>query len=237
MSMIDVRDIPVHYINLDTETGKDKITYNLLSRMGFKNINRFSAIVHEDPKIGCARSHYTILHENTGPLIIVEDDIVSMDTNRYSFDVPKNADALYLGCSQWGRYLNFSGPFTQYKRISPDIVRIYNMLSGHAMCVLSDDYRVHLSRIARHAGFEHGYHMDVGYAETQKFYNVLCLEAPMFAQRGYNYKVTSGNMTEMCSNVSTAKPEFDVVKYNLTMLDGVRDLNGVCSFYDPRWWD
>ena len=233
--MIDVRELPVHYINLDNDQGRRISTQSLLFSMGFKDVNRLSGIKHEDPKVGCARSHHKALVENKAPFIIMEDDLVPMHNNMFEYSVPPDADALYLGCSQWGRYLNFSGPFTQYKRYTEDIVRVYNMLAAHAVIILTESYRDHLSRIAYHAGYQHGYHMDVGYAETQKFYNVYALDKPIFAQSGYNYNVTSGPLSEMGTDIAVAKKQFDVVKYDLNKLTGVQDRNGVGSFYDPRW--
>ena len=78
--------------------------------------------------------------------------------------------------------------------------------------------------------------MDVGYAETQKYYKVYALNQPVFKQSGYNDRVTSGPITEMGTDYETSKQQFNQVIWDLNKLTTAKDLNGVGAFYDPRWW-
>ena len=72
---LNLTDIPVYYINLDDQEEKRKRTETMLKQIGFKFVERFSAIKHEAGRIiGCARSHYEILNRAEVPFIILEDD-------------------------------------------------------------------------------------------------------------------------------------------------------------------
>ena len=234
---INLRLIPTYYINLDSQPERGESTQSTLSSLGFSNINRIAGVCDADPKVGCALSHKKIMLNRITPvpITILEDDIVYTGAP-LEYDIPDDADALYLGCSQWGRLLNFSGPFLQYKNISNDVVRIYNMLSTHAMVFFNEGYRQHLGRIAQHSAEEHQYHLDIGYAETQRYYKVYALNRPVFKQSGYNEPVTSKPITEMGMDYETSKRYFSEVMWDLTKINGVPDLKGSPSYYDPRWW-
>ena len=61
---LNLLEIPVYYINLDEQEEKRKRTETLLKSLGFRYVNRLSAIKHEAGRIiGCARSHYEILKQ------------------------------------------------------------------------------------------------------------------------------------------------------------------------------
>jgi len=235
---VDIRQIPVYFINLDKDEQKKKQTVDTLFNLGFNSVTRIPGEAHSNPKVGCALSHYKVLSDKNikTPFILVEDDIVYNNSQRFVYDIPDNVDSLYIGASQWARYLNFSGPYLQYKKITDDIVRTFNMLTSHGVIHFNEGYREHLSRIAYHASHEEFYHMDVGYAETQKYYNVYALDLPLFAQSGYNHPVTSKRITEMGMDYEQSKADFESSKWDLMQLVKRADLNGINGYYDPRWW-
>lgn len=193
---INLTNIPVYYVNMDGEDDKRKTTESMLKSMGFNYVNRFNAIRHESGRIiGCARSHYQILNNNKPPFIILEDDCALNKKFKSNIEIPNNADALYLGISHWGRYLNHSGPYVHYTRIDDEIVRVYNMLATHAILYLSDSYVDICKRVAYHFGYEVENHLDIGFAEIHRFYNVYSFDKPLFRQYEWN-KVTSGKLSE-----------------------------------------
>lgn len=193
---INLTNIPVYYVNMDDEDDKRKTTESMLKSMGFNYVNRFNAIRHESGRIiGCARSHYQILNNNKPPFIILEDDCALNKKFKSNIEIPNNADALYLGISHWGRYLNHSGPYVHYTRINDEIVRVYNMLATHAILYLSDSYVDICKRVAYHFGYEVENHLDIGFAEIHRFYNVYSFDKPLFRQYEWN-KVTSGKLSE-----------------------------------------
>lgn len=199
-------DVPVYYINLDGQDEKRKLTESLLKRLGFKYVERLPAIQHEAGRIiGCARSHYEILSRNLKPpFIILEDDCILNREFESEVELPDNSDSLYLGISHWGRYLNHSGPYVHYDRVSDNIVRVYNMLATHAIMYLSQEYVDICKRISYHYGYEVENHLDIGFAEVHKLYNVYSFDEPLFCQYDWS-AVTTGKL----SSVSIDKTESD----------------------------
>jgi hypothetical protein len=44
---LNLLDVPVYYINLDEQDEKRKLTESLLKRLGFKYVERLSAVKHD----------------------------------------------------------------------------------------------------------------------------------------------------------------------------------------------
>jgi len=244
---INLLEVPVYYINLDEEEEKRKRTENLLSSLGFRNINRFSAIKHEAGRIiGCARSHYEILKSQKPPFIILEDDCSLNKKFVDEINIPDNADALYLGISHWGRYLNHSGPYVHYSKVNDNIVRVHNMLATHAILYLSQDYASMCKRISYHFGYEVENHLDIGFAEIHKFFNVYSFDEPLFRQYEWS-AVTTGKLSSVSYNKNEADKLYQEVKtedenyYKLNQefkspikpLIMKKDVNGIPGYFVP----
>jgi hypothetical protein len=232
---VDIKNLPTYYINLDSQDDRRQSTSYMLNRLNFTSVTRVTGIVHDDSKVGCARSQEKVLSDKTipTPFILMEDDCVFTGIDDLVYEIPDDADALYLGNSQWARYLNFSGPFLHYQKIDDRIVKVYNMLAAHAVIYFTDEYRQVCSRISKYCGYQLLDHMDNGYAEIQKYYNVYSLNMPLFKQSGNNGGVTSSKITEMGIPVSSSDNFFNQVKYDLNKLQGVPDLNNCPSTYYP----
>jgi hypothetical protein len=232
---INIRRLPTYYINLDSKDERRRSTEYTLKRLNFNNVTRVSAIPHNDSKVGCARSQHKVLSDSSikTPFLLVEDDIVFTGITDFEYEIPDDADALFIGNSQWARYLNFSGPFLHYKKIDDKIVKVYNMLAAHAIIYLNEEFRQVCSRISQYSGYEILDHMDNGYAEVQKYYNVYALNNPLFKQSGHNGGVTSSKIEDIGIEYSNANKFFDDVKYDLNKLQGVPDLNNCPSTYYP----
>ena len=168
-------DIPVIYINLDEQTERKERIENSLKELGFKNIIRLSAYKDPDSKRGCAYSHALALEEIEAPFILLEDDCLPLN------------DAVYLGISSWGRMNSHSGPCVQWDNVDnyPDIVRIYNMLSAHAIFYINSDY-VDLCKRISYNGYLISDHHDIGFAEVQRYYDIYAFDSPLFYQTSSN---------------------------------------------------
>lgn len=189
---LDLREIPAIYINLDKDVEKKERIESQLKELGFKTIIRLSATYDNNSKRGCAISHAYALEEVDPPFIVFEDDCIALDF-RPEIEIPDDADAVYLGISSWGRMNSHSGPFVQYEKIDNDILRVYNMLGAHAILYLNEDFVDLYKRIAYH-GYCISDHMDIGFAEVQKYYDVYAFNKPMFCQtssNGTNSELTS----------------------------------------------
>jgi hypothetical protein len=245
---IDIRLYPVYYINLDEDTEKKDRTEKLLKDMQFKQIIRVPAIKHEKGRIvGCARSHYDILSRIKSPAIVLEDDCDLNKDFDGTIDMPLVADAVYLGISHWGRYLNHSGPYVHVSKTDTECVRVYNMLATHAILYLNQDYLNMCSRISRHSGYVIHNHVDIGFAEIQKYFNIYALDVPLFRQYDWS-AVTSGRLSENSID-ATESDEF----YSKVMADDANfyklneefkspfrplisrlDVNGIPGYFVPN---
>ena len=244
---LNLIDIPVFYINLDEQEEKRKTTETLLKQLGFKYVQRFSAVKHEAGRIiGCARSHYEILRTQKPPFIILEDDCALNKEFTNVLEIPDNADALYLGISHWGRYLNHSGPYVHTTKVNDEVVRVHNMLATHAILYLTESYVDVCKRVAHHFGYEVENHLDIGFAEIHKLYNVYALNEPLFRQYEWS-AVTTGKLSENSLNSQAADSLYqrvltetenyyklnDTFKSPIKPLIEMRDVNGIPGYFLP----
>jgi hypothetical protein len=232
---INIRTLPTYYINLDNQEERRETTEYTLNRLNFNSVTRISGISCEDPKVGCARSQHKFLSDSSilTPFLLMEDDCLYTGVKEFEYEIPDDADAFFIGNSQWARYLNFSGPFLHYRKIDNQIVQVYNMLAAHAIIYLNEEYRQICSRISKYCGYQLLDHMDNGYAEIQKYYNVYALNQPIFKQSGHNGGVTSSKITDIGIDANKSHQFFDMYNKNLNKLQGVPDLNGCPSTYYP----
>ena len=112
-----------------------------------------------------------------------------MDTFRYECVVTAHTDALYLGVSlfgikkpgqlSWGGWHN-----TQFVPYAPGFVRVFNMLSRHAILYISDKFHQHTIEASLQALTypPHTYAGDIGYAMLQPNHLVLAPHDPICYQ-------------------------------------------------------
>ncbi len=199
---LDLREIPFYYINLDDAVDRRNNTESQLKELGIKNIIRVPAIRHSYGAAGTPRSMQKALElaQNGKPFVLMEDDVA---VKRFDpiIEIPDDADAFYLGISGWGRMNSHSGPFVQWERVSDDILRTYNMLSGHAIMYITDHYIDLVKKICYHAGYNIEDHVDIGFAEVQRWHNVYALDDPYFYQTSSdgNQVVTYSPLSEQQS--------------------------------------
>jgi hypothetical protein len=190
---LDLREIPVIYINLDRDIEKKETIENTLKELGFKTIIRSPGHLHPTgSRAGCSMAQHIALKKLNPPFIIIEDDATPLNFDPI-VEIPDNADAVYLGISSWGRMNGHSGPYVQYEKIDDTLLRVYNMLGTHAILYLNEEYTSVCKKIAYHQFETEGY-IDVGFTDIMKYYNVYCFDSPHFYQsssNGTNGKLTS----------------------------------------------
>jgi len=218
---INLIEIPVFYINMSKDKHKKKHIEQQLSDLGFKNVTRINAV--EDKKngrVGLSKSQLMALSQVSAPFIVLEDDA---DPNSFEpvIEVPDDADAVYLGNSQWGLQSSHAGFYLKYKKVEgyPKILRIFNMLSSHAILYLNQEYVRVCQRTTKYCAETYPMPMDVPFAMIQRFFNIYAVNDPMFIQKDYEGKMS-------------AAPQFTNKK--LTSYK-IREL----SDFDPRtmYWD
>jgi len=183
---IDLREIPVVWINLDTATENAKQMEQKLKDYGFKHTFRKSACVIEPPPgtpatiahyVGCAQSHIDILDDNkyNTPLLILEDDAEFTETFNPILDIPDDSDGIYLGISTGNRYY-------QTKRYNENYLRIGGILATHAILYVNESYRHIMSQAAKHCILDLKQPWDLGASSVQFSQRVYTPNKPYFYQ-------------------------------------------------------
>lgn len=181
---IDIKSLPVRYINMNRHTDRNLDMIQLGRDLKLNDYLRVEGVdMPGHPKAGCATSHYNIFESMNQPTVILEDDCVIVN-NDTIIDVPDDADAVYLGLSNWG-YLDSTSELQNFKykrhKDYDHIYRVDGMLATHAILYISQDYIDMSKRVAKwHA--ENDKHIDQGLALIQKYFNVYALGYPMFYQ-------------------------------------------------------
>ena len=187
---LDLRKVPFYYVNLERQPERMEKMEELLSSLEIEEYYRIDAKPHQNGFAGCAQTVADALDTlQSGPFVLLEDDIALKNWEPI-IDIPDDADAFYLGISGWGRMNGHSGPCVQHEKVGNNIVRIRNMLSGHAILYLSDEWIKAAQRACSFAGYEIQSFYDVQVAEIMRFYNVYAFDDPYFYQTS-----SDGNQT------------------------------------------
>ncbi len=195
--IFSVRDVPVFIITTKPYTETTKKRRKSIERlMQAKQIKNYSFVeslyVPKEPVFGCAFGHALAVEKALAAghdkFVVLEDDVTIQDLNdNLHYYIPKDADAFYLGMSVGGTSFisnknehHWGGV---YYREMPEggIVRIYNMLSTHAVAILSDAFARNYLRCATEA-CSRGVPVDTILALTHRHYNVYGLMDPIFYQ-------------------------------------------------------
>jgi len=184
--IIDLREIPVVWINLDSATENAKAMQDRLDRHGFKFTYRKSARVIPPPPgtpkeiahyKGCGQSHIDILDDlkYSTPLLILEDDAEFTENFQPVLELPDDVDGVYLGISHGNVY---------YKTAKYDdsYLRIGGILATHAILYVSEEYRKAMSSIAKQFINVYNRPWDLGSASLQPHGMVLTPNMPFFYQ-------------------------------------------------------
>ena len=155
---IDLFDIEVYYINLPEHKERNLGILSKLRGAGFNEnrIHRIDGIRKEGiPQdsvfVGCFHSQLKALKEASKkecPFMILEDDVV-INQIPDKIEVPDDSDVVYTGISAWGFLPSPDGNLAGlnsiiYDRVDSDIVRIFNMLSSHAILYTNKEYVLEL---------------------------------------------------------------------------------------------
>ena len=133
------------YINLEHRKERDLITRQELKKLGIKKPNRFNAITHEIPLVGCALSHIACLEKakelGWSHVIMFEDDIKIEGKNsllsKFNKYIKTDFDVLYLGC--W----NYLPP----EKIENDLAKVVRAVCNHAYIVKEHYYDTYLQNL------------------------------------------------------------------------------------------
>jgi hypothetical protein len=184
--IIDLRKIPVVWINLDSATKNAEDMQNRLNAHVFEQTYRKSARIIPAPPgtiqsnahyVGCAQSHIDILADkNYGtPLLILEDDAEFSDAFNPILDIPDDSDGVYLGVSIGNRGY-------QTKRYNENYLRIAGILATHAILYVTPQFKKEMMQAAIHCIEDLKQPWDMGAASIQFSKRVYTPNKPYFYQ-------------------------------------------------------
>jgi len=121
------------------------------------------------------------------PFILMEDDCSPTEWFRYEVPIPEDADALYVGLSTYGLHPqhNFGILRVEYTPVpgEPEIVRLLNMLSNHAIMFVSKRWTENcLECFERTVRCAKDPAYDIELCRTLPQFNVYALKKPLFFQ-------------------------------------------------------
>lgn len=187
MPEIRLSDCDIAVINLTAQTERRASVSAVLHGLGLTH--RFvEAIACSPGAVGCGLSHIRALRAWRGerPLLLLEDDVALSDDYVDAIRTPDDADAVYLGASTFGAVEPFEFvAFTNAVLAEPaldGLVRVYNMLSAHAILYLTETARLIAMEAMISAMVDRGWPPDRGLAAAQARFNVYALQRPIFYQ-------------------------------------------------------
>ncbi len=172
---------------MDSSVERKAKMMQLMDNLGLEH-TRIAGIPCSTIIEGCSKSQLQILKKFKPPFIILEDDCgVVPSTLDMEIDQKIQMDCLYLGISQWAMHgsnyklSRLSGPTECKPTTCQSVMRIYRMLSTHAILYLSQNYIDSVvEEITKYQ--EMNWHCDVACAEIQENYKVYGLNPPLFFQ-------------------------------------------------------
>lgn len=184
---IKIKDMNIAYLTSEKYPKRDKDTKELLqiSNLSFE---RYDGGITTPYTIGVAKGHLQALKSLSLPSLLLEDDIKVLNGSSIEvdqeFEIPDDADALYLGTSMYGRLEGktvLNGVLATTTS-NPSVNSVYNMLSMHAIVYLSDRYRNHIMNLLQIHIEDPTGGVDDPIAEHMSEYNVYAVADPVFYQ-------------------------------------------------------
>lgn len=184
--IIDLREIPVVWINLDSAKKNAELMKERFNKFAFKNTHRKSGLIIPPPPNthisiahfrGCGMSHIEILEnkEYTTPLLVLEDDIEFINNFNPVIEIPDDSDGVYLGISHGNLYYRTNQKNENYLRIG-------GILAAHAILYITPQYREAMSQIGRHCLMTLNQPWDLGTADIQDRFKVYTPNNPLIYQ-------------------------------------------------------
>ena len=199
---VDIREIPTYWITIETAEDRHERMLSMFETLGFKNTiqlngemmdksNKTFMEVQREKGHLVAKCHSEAL-KNSGPILVLEDDVWYTDKFDPIVTYKENTDAVYLGTSVWGMVDGIStGGGTKFDVISDEFVKPHNMLGVHSVLYLSESYKKITSDNMLGAK-DKNMIMDETVAIDMKNHNILCYTYPRFYQKdGHNDIVTT----------------------------------------------
>lgn len=185
--IIDLKKIPILWASCNKPSlqARNAEMQHMLDILQLK-ATRVNGPVTDPYSLGVATGYIEMLTTYTPPFLAMEDDARIIITSKFSYELqpPKNAEAVYLGTSTYGRIRGMSLPQGSIcAKYDEMYMRSFNMLGLHAVLYLSEAYIKSVVSL-----LEHWLRHPVGgcddiVAENMHRHYIYCLREPWFYQK------------------------------------------------------
>lgn len=210
---VDLKNAKYYYLTTRTNAKRVKHIEDMLKMYDLTEVNPIIGENFGKQRSGCTGTSRMVdlglrnqkRNEPFQPFIILEDDVSITETLPDNIEIPDDADIIYVGVSCAGLGRN-----TRWRRGDPiyatdyndKYIRVYNMLSTHAVMICSAAGANIYDR-CMFEGFNNPTGWDCYLARIQSYYNVYALKNPLFYQDAdyggiecsTKIKFDSGNIT------------------------------------------
>ncbi len=159
---IEILKTQVYYINLASQIERNENFISRMNNSGFAKEGliridgiRKEGIPQDSVFVGCFHSQLKALkiglQKNQFPFLVLEDDVAINQIPEF-INIPDDSDAVYVGISSWGFSPSNDGNLASNNnliidRVDNDVVRVFNMLSSHAILYINKE---HVQRLVDH---------------------------------------------------------------------------------------
>lgn len=206
---IDLHSVETLALSLPSEPGRRASVSGLCERLGL-SWRLVDGVEARPGRIGCGLSHLRALRQARPgrALLILEDDVAAIDGFDPHLDVPDDADAVYLGVSQFGAvdlidYVGFSNMIAA-DAVDERLLRIYNVLSAHAILYVTERFKAAAAEATLRALADLDREHDKEMARLQEDFVVYALRRPLFYQSNALQKPEAGDRQEAMTRIELA---------------------------------
>jgi len=190
---INLKQIPILWYG-GIKKGRTEKFNNVMNMLNL-NTTFIEPYISNDPvnavRIGCGKSHIKALRYSlklNQPTLLLEDDINFTEYYKEQFEIPDDADAVYLGTCLNGLHPNWKNRDANNACCSDPILlnklqeyyKITGMLTTHAILYVSENYKKNCIELIENDNGNN--HCDVLMAQKMHKYNVYACKYPMFFQ-------------------------------------------------------
>lgn len=185
--IIDIREIPTRWINLEEHQANKAHMTSMLNSLGFKNHartpgirvsgyegNSFHQPINHFMGVGLAQVHAMTKIKDFLPGLILEDDVKTTPDYNPILNIPDDVDAVYLGVSNAGHAFG--------RNLNNGYARIFHVLAAHAIVYVSPRFIEAVINMAKTCLLENMTPFDVPLSQLLTNYNIITPIRPYFYQ-------------------------------------------------------
>jgi hypothetical protein len=185
--IIDLNTIKYYFLTVDTNGARKKHMIDTFGNYDITEINPILGIsVNRSGAIGFSRMIDAGLRRQDRskpfqPFILLEDDASKYREFPETIEIPDDTDILYIGLSKCSMNKEQWHINNYYQHVTPEIVRITNLLAMHGIMVCSAVGAVAMQRTILENYFNDN-SWDICLAQIQAYYNTYALKVPLVYQ-------------------------------------------------------